>query len=157
MTSQRGHEEDDDQISEHIQQSVSAFLEEVSAVCDRHSSSGSGSEAYIKRCQQVGQLNQVIDELLSVSDHMRALMGALAILPSRDFESELKKFARSRCFRGISQFLHSVADDVESLEDEWNDMVAPSSQSAQSSPSIPVVSTETPMVPMNTRRKGIVQ
>lgn len=161
----------DAEIIQRIEEQMGEFLATVDGVCEEHIRTH-GNEIYVRRLAQVYRLTDVADDIEAVSRHLRNLVISVAVLPTRELEGRLKLFARTRGFRCMSQLLHSLADNVETIEDEWNDMpalpaegAAAASGTAAASGPMPTPTAFTEVVaqfssksatPPNTRRKGVV-
>lgn len=111
---------DDDNFNV-IEERITSFLNDAMRACDQHATSSS-NDVYPKRLRQASQLSALITELDTLSGNLRCLHHILAVLPMRDLESKMKGFARTRTFRLLAETISAIAEAVEALEDDWNDM-----------------------------------
>ncbi|QMW68805.1 hypothetical protein [Crucivirus-326] len=114
---------------------MEAYLSVVEEMCESHAQ-GVGNDIYVKRIQAL----HVLDDILGTSKHFAVLLEDLyrsvARIPSRSVGETLKHFARTRIFRMLSEQLNNVAEMLEDVENEWNDLpaVAPTLTSDMGAP-----------------------
>lgn len=150
--SQSGSEAEDE-IMPRVAGVLEGFYESVLEQCMIHMHEFH-SDVYQGKHDAVLRLEEIITDFEISTGFLRKLVIVLAIVPSRHTNGRMKEFARTRSFRMLSQMVHQLADEIEELEDIWNDLPAADAAKSEAPQERPSAPTQEIEPPRHSRRKG---